>query len=279
MTAAALRRHRRGRRVALPAVLAAVAVTGCGSAAPAPSHAPRARATASGQPPSSGAVAPGTALTVLAPLGLRLRDSASPGGTVLGSLGQGTTVTVVSHSDQNGGWYEVKGETQTGWITDDPADTSPRRFELYQSDAHGFSALYLDSWSFTEGATAVVFHPQNGVYPQITVTSGPSLDALGPPGMAGYSTVQAGSAEVYGITGVLRLLARSGSPSPAPSGQPPLPPLLAELRVTLDPHRAMRLDYLYATPDELTTFRDFSNSIVVPTPATPAPGAAPRPAG
>lgn len=282
MTAAALARRGHIRRgTAMAAVLAAVAVAGCGSATsgPSASHAPRARATVSASAsPSSGAVPVGTTITVLAPLGLKVRDSGSPTGAVLGNLGQGSTVTVVSHSDQNGGWYEVKGETQTGWITDNPAYTSPRHFELYQSDAHGFSALYLDSWSFTEGTTAVVFHPQNGAYPQVTVANGPSIDALGPPGMAGYATVEIDPAEVYGVTGVLRLLARSGSPAPAPSGQPPLPPLLAELRVALDPHRAMRLDYLYSTSDELSTFRDFYTSIIVPTPTTAAPGAAPRPA-
>jgi Bacterial SH3 domain len=278
---AAAPRHRRGRlAAAVAAGVAAAAAAGCGSATPAPtaSHPPLARATASTQPRSGGAVSTGTSITVLAPLGLKLRDSGSPAGTVLGNLGQGTTVTVVSHSDQDGGWYQVKGETQTGWISDNPAYTSPRHFELYQSDAHGFSALYLDSWSFSEGAAAVLFRPRSGGYPQITVATGPTLDAMGPPGMAGYSTVEVDPAEVFGITGVLKLSARSGSPAPATPGQPPVPPLLAELRVTLDAHRAMRLDYLYSTPDELTSFRDFYDSIIVPAPATPAPGTAPRPA-
>jgi hypothetical protein len=34
----------------------------------------------------------------------------------------------------------------------------------------------------------------------------------------------------------------------------------------------MRLDYLYSTPDELRTFRDFYNSIIAAPSASPAPG-------
>jgi hypothetical protein len=221
----------------------------------------------------------GSTLTVIAPLGLKLRDAGSSDGAVLGSLGQGTVVTVVSDGGQNDHWYQVKGETQTGWITDDPAYASPRHFELYQSDAHGFSALYLNTWAFTEGAGAVIFKPQSGGYPQITAATGATLDALGPAGMEGYATVEVDAAEVFGVTGVLKLFSRSGAAPAATPGQQPPPALLAELRVTLDAKRAMRLDFLYPKADDLRTFRDFYGSIIVPQPA--APGAAsptPRPA-
>jgi hypothetical protein len=58
-----------------------------------------------------------------------------------------------------------------------------------------------------------------------------------------------------------------------------MPPLLAELRVTLDANRAMRLDFLYPTADDLRTFRDFYGSIIVPQPASPgAVPATPKPA-
>jgi Bacterial SH3 domain len=114
------------RLAAVAVSLAAVAGCGQGAGAPSPSatSSPRASTTASPGASSSPAAA-GTAITILAPLGVKLRDTGSPAGTVLGSLGQGTVVTVVAHSDQNGGWYQVRGETQTGWITDDPAYTSP----------------------------------------------------------------------------------------------------------------------------------------------------------
>jgi hypothetical protein len=260
----------------LAGALVVVAVAACGSSAgtgPSASPRPRPSATVAAlASPSPTAFAPGTALTVLAPLGINLRDSGSPAGTVVGTLGQGTVVTVVSQGGQNNAWYQVKGEIQTGWISDDPAYTSPRHFEQYQSDTHGFSALYLDSWTFVEGPT-VSFHPQSGGSPLITVAAGPTLDALGPAGMPGYTTIQIDSAEVYGITGVLKLFTRS-SPAASPSpGQQPQPQLLAELRVTLDAHRAMRLDFLYASPDDLRTFRDFYGSIIVP--LAESPGAAP----
>jgi hypothetical protein len=267
---------------ALAALLVAAAVAACGSSgtpAPPPST-PRPSASVSASSSSSpGAVEVGSTLTVIAPLGLKLRDAGSADGAVLGSLGQGTVVTVVSHGGQNNAWYQVKGETQTGWITDDPGFTSPRHFELYQSDAHGFSALYLNTWSFTEGAGAVSFRPQSGGYPEIAAVTGPSLAALGAPGAEGYSTVQVDAAEVFGVTGVLRLYARGGAAPAATPGQPPLPPLLAEVRVTLDASRAMRLDFLYSKSEELRTFRDFYGSIILPQPASPgAAPASPKPA-
>ncbi|HEV7467693.1 MAG TPA: SH3 domain-containing protein [Candidatus Dormibacteraeota bacterium] len=266
----------------LAGVLAAAALAACGSSGtPAPSvSTPRPSASASASSsPSPGAVDVGSTLTVIAPLGLKLRDAGSADGAVVGSLGQGTVVTVVSHGGLNNAWYQVKGETQTGWITDNPVFTSARHFELYQSDAHGFSALYLNTWSFTEGAGAVSFRPQSGGYPQIAAATGPTLTALGAPGMEGYSTVQVDAAEVFGVTGVLKLYARGGAAPAATPGQPPAPPLLAELRVTLDANRAMRLDFLYSKSEELRTFRDFYGSIILPQPASPgAAPATPRPA-
>jgi hypothetical protein len=265
-----------GSAARLAAAVGATALAACGSSGgsvPSPS-APRPSATATASPsPSPSAVEVGSTLTVIAPLGLKLRDAGSPDGAVLGSLGQGTVVTVVSHGGQNNQWYQVKGETQTGWITDAPAYTSPRHFELYSSDAHGFTALYLNTWAFTEGTALVSFRPQSGGYPQISVAAGPNLTALGNPGMDGYSTVEVDAAEVFGVTGVLKLYARSGAAPPATPGQQPQPPRLAELLVTLDARRAMRLDFLYAQPDDLRTFRDFYGSIIVPQPASP--GAAP----
>jgi len=260
---------------------AAIALGGCGSSsAPGPTATARPSATASPSPSASpGTVQVGSTLTVIAPLGLKLRDAGSPDGAVLGSLGQGTVVTVVSHGGQNAGWYQVKGETQTGWITDDPTYTSPRHFELYQSDAHGFSALYLNTWAFTEAAGAVDFTPQSGGYPRITAATGATLDALGPAGMDGYSTVEVDPAEIFGVTGVLKLYTRSGAAPAATPGQQPPPALLAELRVTFDAKRAMRLDFLYGKADDLRTFRDFFGSIIVPQPAAPGGATAtPKPA-
>ncbi|MEA2615591.1 MAG: hypothetical protein QOE72_1374 [Chloroflexota bacterium] len=267
---------------AVLATAAAAVLAACGSGTPAPSvSTPRPSATASASSsPSPGAVDVGSSLTVIAPLGLKLRDAGSADGAVVGSLGQGTVVTVVSHGGLNNAWYQVKGETQTGWITDNPGFTSPRHFELYQSDAHGFSALYLNTWSFAEGGGGVSFRPQSGGYPLVAAATGPTLAALGAPGMEGYSTVEVDAAEVFGSTGVLRLYARGGAAAPAATpGQPPPPPLLAELRVTLDANRAMRLDYLYSKSDELRTFRDFYGSIILPQPASPgAAPASPKPA-
>ena len=264
-------------RLSAAFVVAALAACGSEGGTPPPST-PHPSPPATASPTATpGAVTIGSSLTVIAPLGLKLRDSGSTDGAVLGSLGQGTVVTVLAHGGAGGHWYQVKGETETGWITDDPVYSSPRHFELYQSDAHGFSALYLDTWAFTEGgATSVSFRPQSGGYPRITAATGPTLDALGAPGAEGYATVEVDSAEVFGITGVLKLSTRGGTAPPATPGDQPPPARLAELLVTLDAKRAMRLDFLYPSPDDLRTFRDFYGSIIVPV-AAASPGATPRP--
>ncbi len=78
---------------------------------------------------------------------------------------------------------------------------------------------------------------------------------------------------------MLKLFAPQRRGARGQPGQQPPAALLAELRVTLDARRAMRLDFLYPKADDLRTFRDFYGSIIVPQPA--APGAAsptPRPA-
>jgi len=136
----------------LPATLVGLAIAACGSQGGevSPSAKPSATATPTASPSPARHRPCRHHAHRPRPLGLKVRDSGSPDGTTLGSLGQGTVVTVVAYSGQNSGWYQVKGETQTGWITANPVYTSARHFELYSSDAHGFTALYLNTWSFTE---------------------------------------------------------------------------------------------------------------------------------
>jgi len=214
--------------------------------------------------------------TILATLGLNMRAAPSKDAQVIGSLSQGTVVTVLAHTDQNGGWFQVKGETLTGWITDNPDLSSPHRFNLYQSDIRGFTALYYDNWTFAEEASDVVFRQQSG--PQsITIAIGASLDAFGPPGRPGYSVVSASSVEVYGVTGLLRLYDRTGSVAPASPGVATPLDHLAEFRAKIDAKRAIRIDFYYANPADLATLRDFYNSVIFPPPAPAGAAATPSP--
>jgi hypothetical protein len=209
--------------------------------------------------------AAGTTLTILAPLGINLREGDTSSAPLLATLPQGTVVTVMAQSARNGGWYQVSGDSGTGWIADDPAFSSPGHFEAYASDQRGFSALYPDSWTFMEGPAGVVFGPLTGRGSTITVSAGPSLDALGPAGRPGYSTASVTPVEVYGVTGELRLYVHtSAAPASGAARTAPAPQRLAEVRVTIDRRRAMRIDLSYESPADLRFLRDFYDSIIVP---------------
>jgi hypothetical protein len=213
--------------------------------------------------------------TVLAPLGLNLRSAASTTAQVLGTVAQGTVLTVLGYSDTGTGWYHVQGVSTAGWITANPQFSSPHRFAAYQSSQHGFGALYLENWTFAEDSVATVFRPQSSGGQAIVVQMGANLDALGPAGRAGYTLVTTNSAEVFGVTGVLRTYDRTGAvASPGPDSPPPLM-RLAEIRLVIDGSRAMRLDFGYDNASDLPEFTDFYDSVSFPPPATPGPSGSP----
>jgi hypothetical protein len=218
--------------------------------------------------------------TVLAPLGLNMRSAASSTSQVLGTVAQGTVLTVIGYSDTGTGWYRVQGGTTTGWIIANPQYSSPHHFAPYQSVQRGYNALYLENWTFAEDPAAVVFRPQSSGGQAIVVQTGANLDALGPAGRGGYTLVTTNSAEVFGVTGVLRTYDRTGTvASPGPDSPPPLMHL-AEIRLSVDSARALRLDFGYDNASDLQQFTDFYNSMSFPPPATPSgsPGASPAPA-
>lgn len=228
--------------------------------------------------------------TVIAPLGLNLRDQPSTAGAVIGNLAEGTVLTVVGNTAKNGGWYQVKGETKTGWITADPHFSSARHLTSFGSSQHGFSLLYPDTWSFTDsGGATVVFAPQSGGADKLTVTTGPAQNALGQPGAPGYAVTSGESVEVFGVTGTLRLFDRGGGPSsssastssagtpgaapPATTTFAPTAAHLAEILLTVNAQNAMRIDFEYADTVELGVFGDIYNSMKIYA-ALPTPPAA-----
>jgi hypothetical protein len=276
-------------------VVALLAALGCALAACGQAPAPSGVATNPANLPNGGALtsaSPGASAssgaqttgvrTVLAPLGLNLRGADSSASQLLGTVAQGTALTVIGHSDSNGGWYRVKGDTTAGWITANPQFSSPHRFTLYQSAQRGFNALYPEGWAFTESDVAVVFRPATGGQ-AIVVRNGQNLDQLGAAGRPGYTLASTDTAEVFGVTVNLRVFSRTGTvASPGPDSPPPLAHL-AEIRFTIDSGRAMRLDFGYDNTGELTEFTDFYNSMSFPPPASPgaspSPGSTPLPPG
>lgn len=264
------------------AVLAASALAACGETA-----APTGVAT---NPPGGSTVtespSPGAASgvrTVLSPLGLNLHSDPAVTAPKIGTAAQGVVLTVVDHTDQNGGWYKVHGQTLTGWITGDPSLTAAGQFTSYSSSTRGFNALYPQSWTFAEDPTAVTFHPQNG--PQsIVVRSAATTAAFGAAGGPGFSGSGQQDVVVCGYTGSLLQFSRgtstatsapasaSTSASPAASQQP----LLAQVRLRLDATHALSLDFGYSAAADLDVFNAFYNSMTFPFPqcqqtATPSP--------
>jgi hypothetical protein len=275
--------------IAVAAAAAVMTACGQGGAAPPtgvatnPANLPNGGALHNTSPTPGGTATPQTSgvRTVLAPLGLNLRASAATSAQVLGTVAQGTLLTVIGYDASGAGWYRVKGDTTSGWITANPQYSSPNRFTGYQSAPHGFNALYLESWTFAENPNSVVFRPQSSGGQAIVVRTGANLAAIGAAGRDGYTLVTTDSAEVFGVTGVLRTYNRTGTlASPGPDSPPPLAHL-AEIRLTIDSGRAMQIDFAYDDAATLPQFTDFYNSISFPPPATPgasgSPGASPSP--
>ncbi|MFN2569390.1 MAG: SH3 domain-containing protein [Candidatus Dormibacteria bacterium] len=234
--------------------------------------------------------------TVLSPIGLNIRGEDAPTAAPVGTAGRGTLLTIIGHSDRNGGWYRIRGQTTTGWISADPDLSAPGHFSMFDSDQLSFSALYPDQWSFANEPGDVVFKPQSG--PQaIVVRPAGSVALLGPAGRAGYSAATQAEVVVCGTTGNVVGYDRQGSGSPAsatapatgtggasgqaapapaapgeiPSAAPPVvsaPPLahFAQLRLRLDAAHALELDYNYDAADQLQAFKNFYNSVTVPFP-------------
>jgi uncharacterized protein YgiM (DUF1202 family) len=261
------------------AALATLLLAGCGeSSAPtgvATNPPVQGTGTTSGGGTPSAAAASGVR-TVLSPLGLNIRSNPATTGARLGTAAQGAVLTVVGHTDQNGGWYKVQGQSVNGWITADPSLTAPGQLTQYQSQDRKFSALYPQNWTFAEITTAVLFHPMGG--PQTIVVRNA---AHGADFGAGGGTAFTGSGQetvvVCGVTGALNEFTHNGGPpaTPTPGTAGPLA-FLAQIRLRLDSTHALALDFNYSAAADLAVFRAFYNSMIFPFPqceqtASPAP--------
>ena len=215
--------------------------------------------------PSPAAPSVSSVRTVLAQLGLNIHARPSATSPVLGVAAQGTTLTVLQQQS-GGGWFEVQGQTVTGWIVSDPALTAPGLFTAFNSQQLAFSALYPQSWTFAVAGTSVLFRPQQGAQ-TILVRTATSASAFGgaPPGyLSSFSQQEI----VCGYTGTLveyELAGGSATPSPPVPGVTSLP-LMADIGLTFDATHAMDLSFEYSAQSDLSVFQDFYNSLVVPYP-------------
>jgi uncharacterized protein YgiM (DUF1202 family) len=250
-------------------VVAAILLAGCGAtSAPTgvatnPVEQGSGSAVGSASPSPSGT--PGVR-TVLSPLGLNIHNAPSVSATILGTPAQGAALTVVDHTDQNGGWYKVQGQTVTGWITGDPTLTAPGQFLQYQSSDRGFNALYPQGWTFDASTTDVIFHPLNGPQTIVERNSAQTTDFGGAGGIGFVGSGQQ-TVVVCGVTANLNQFTHTGpapaTPTPGTAG--PLA-LLAQIRLRLDATHAIALDFNYSRAADLDVFSAFYNSMTFPFP-------------
>jgi hypothetical protein len=175
--------------------------------------------------------------TVLSPIGLHVRAQPQKGAKVLGTAAQGVVLTVLGHTDAAGGWYQVKGETVTGWISADSTLSAPGEFNPYTSNQ--FNALYPATWSSSSFLGSQVFRAGSG--PDNIVATVSSSTAKLPRGRVGYGESGTSVVVVCGVTSSLVTFQRAqASTSTTVAGSAPPPaPYLAEARLTVDPHHAL----------------------------------------
>jgi uncharacterized protein YgiM (DUF1202 family) len=190
--------HRSLRFVVPTVVVLVMLLAGCSSPAkPTPT-------TADHSPHPSPNVTPlPTTLTIIAPLGVNLRSGPSTSASVLQVIAQGVTLSIVGHNSVDGGWWQVKGSTASGWVTAQSQYTSTAAFQTFSSAAPvAWSVMYPPGWTFAQqGPGTVVFSDKAGETITFVVASTTTqLPAAAPTGAA-----QSGAAavEVYGVTAPL----------------------------------------------------------------------------
>jgi uncharacterized protein YgiM (DUF1202 family) len=233
-------------------------------------------ATVSGGPSSS----PSSVRTVLSPLGLNIRSDHAVTASLLGTAAEGVQLTVLDHTDQNGGWYKVQGQTISGWITADPSLTAAGQYQRYSSTPRAFSVLYPTDWTFADEPADALFHPIQGLQ-TIVVRNGTTTADFGAAGATGYVGSGQQTVIVCGVTGDLNKFTRSGAPAPSPTPGTAGPmAMLAQIRLRLDATHALALDFNYAAAADLDVFSAFYNSMTFPYPQcqAPAPSASATPA-
>jgi hypothetical protein len=201
--------------------------------------------------------------TVLSPLGINVRARAVRSAPVLGTAAWGNVLTVLGHTTANGGWFEVRGATHTGWISGDPRLSAPGEFLPYTSNV--FAALYPPTWTHKASPVAgkpprpagVVFTSGSGA-DSISVATATSASQL-PRGRTGYGESASRSTVVCGVTSDLVTYTRSGATPPQP--------YLLQLRLTLDAHHAMGFEAnLSNLAAPLQVFSNFLASVTFPFP-------------
>jgi hypothetical protein len=169
----------------------------------------------------------------------------------------------MTHTDQGGGWFEVKGSTVTGWISDNRALSAQGKFASYFSTEHQFGALYPETWTVAESPPAtVVFRPKSGT-DTVSATTAATAAQLGR-GRAGYRQSTDQPVVVCGVTADLVTYAQittTSTTTPQPAGR-----YLVQVHLTLDAQHALGFDANLSDLTQLQTVRDLLSSVKFPFP-------------
>jgi hypothetical protein len=196
--------------------------------------------------------------TVLSADGLNVRAEEKRSAPVLGTAEWGTVLKVLGHTTANGGWYEVKGASHTGWISGDPRLSAAGEQLPYSSNA--FSVLYPPTWTHKpSGSTDVVFTSASGADSIVAATNTATSTAQLDRGRTGYSEASRRTVTVCGVTGELVTYTRAGAAA--------ADRYLLQIRLILAPRHALgfeaRLSNLGAP---LQVFSNFLASVTFPSP-------------
>lgn len=246
------------------------AIAGCGSSghhtAPPPPAATTTTSTSVAGVQTSGV------RTVLSPVGLNVRAQPDRAAKVLGTAAQAVVLTVLGHTGGSGGWFQVKGATVTGWITDNPTLSASGEFRSYVSGV--FSALYPAAWTSSDiSATTAVF--RSGTGPDNIVSDAAASVTRLPAGRPDYGQSSSQPIVVCGVTSILVVYQYNGPTTTTttttvatPAAGPTAPlPYLAQVRLTPAAHHALGF-YANLTDDgaQLQIFRQFLASVTFPSP-------------
>jgi hypothetical protein len=266
MMSANYRTNAAWRRLLAGIALVAV-VAGCGSSAKHSAPPPSTTAAPRPTPTTLPAIQTSGPRTVVSPIGLNVRAAPSRSARRVGTAAWGTVLTVLGHTDANGGWYEVRGATRIGWIDGAPTLSARGEFAPYSSGVHMFSALYPPTWTYKESPpSSVVFRSGSGADTIVATTV--LADSRLPQGRAGYGESGIKTVVVCGVTSALVTYARaSAAPSPPPArAATPVDPYLLQIRLTLDPHHFLGIyGNLSNLGVPLQEFTDFVDSVTFPT--------------
>ncbi|MHB1501281.1 MAG: SH3 domain-containing protein [Candidatus Dormibacteria bacterium] len=176
----------------------AMGMAGCAISSPARAHHAHPTPTPSATPTPLPA-----AVTVIAPDGVNFRVQPSATASVVGVVAQGVTLPVLSKTTANGGWWQVKGSTATGWITSDPQYTSTASLQTYQAPGNpAWSALFPTNWTFAQTTAGTISFTGPGG--QVIAVTAASTTAQLPPGApTGTAQKSVASVNVYGVTTAL----------------------------------------------------------------------------